>query len=43
LWGDNLLNRNDSNFKRRPITRVPLVFTTYVPPRTVGVDFKLDF
>jgi outer membrane receptor protein involved in Fe transport len=43
LWGDNLLSRDDSNFKRRPITRIPLVFTTYVPPRTVGVDFKLDF
>jgi iron complex outermembrane receptor protein len=43
LWGDNLLNRDDSNFKRRQITAVPLVFTTYVPPRTIGVDFKLDF
>jgi len=43
LWGDNLLGRDDSNFKRRPITAIPLVFTTYVPPRTLGVDFKLDF
>ena len=43
IYGDNLLNRDDSNFKRRPITLIPLVFTTYVPPRTVGVDFKYSF
>jgi outer membrane receptor protein involved in Fe transport len=43
VYGDNLLNRDDSNFKRRPISAIPLVFTTYVPPRTLGVDFKLNF
>ena len=43
LWGDNLLNRDDTSFKQRPISAIPLVFTTYVRPRTIGVDLKTTF
>ena len=43
LYGDNLLNRNESNFTSRPITAIPLFFTTTVPPRKVGVDSNYRF
>ena len=43
LWGDNLLNRDDTSFKQRPVTAIPLVFTTYLRPRTIGLDLKTTF
>lgn len=43
LYGDNLLNRADSVFKAPVVNTIPLVYTTYVRPRTVGLEYQTTF
>lgn len=43
LYGDNLLNRKDSVFKAPVVNTVPLIYTTYVRPRTVGIEYQTSF
>ena len=42
VFGDNLLNRNDTTMKQRVVNK-NLVLSTYVRPRTIGVEYKTDF
>ncbi len=43
LFADNLFDRADTTFRQRPITLIPLVYNTYVRPRTIGLELKADF
>lgn len=43
IFGDNLLNRDDTTFKLRGLDFIPLVFKTYVRPRTLGVEYSTNF
>jgi len=47
-WGlyafvTNLLNEDDTTYKLRPVAATPLTYTTYVRPRTIGVEATWDF
>jgi len=47
-WGlyafvTNLLNEDDTTYKLRPVSATPLTYTTYVRPRTIGVEATWDF
>lgn len=43
VYGDNLLNRTDTVFKAPVINNLPLVYNTYVRPRTIGVEYQTSF
>ncbi len=47
-WGlyafvTNLLNEKDTTYKLRPVAATPLTYTTYVRPRTIGVEATWNF
>ncbi|MCP4045890.1 MAG: TonB-dependent receptor [Gammaproteobacteria bacterium] len=47
-WGlyafvTNLLNEEDTTYKLRPVAATPLTYTTYVRPRTIGVEATWSF
>jgi hypothetical protein len=42
LYGDNLLNRSDTTLRQRQVG-VGLIYSVYVRPRTLGIEYKLDF
>ena len=47
-WGlyafvTNLLNEDDTTYKLRPVAATPLTYTTYVRPRTIGVEANWNF
>jgi len=47
-WGlyafvTNLLNEEDTTYKIRPVAATPLTYTTYVRPRTIGVEASWNF
>ena len=43
LYGDNLLDRNDTLAKYRPIGALPYLYTNYVRPRNFGIEYKGNF
>lgn len=47
-WGlyafvTNLFNEEDTTYKLRPVAATPLIYTTYVRPRTIGVEANWNF
>ena len=43
LFVTNLLNRDDTTFKIRPVSVTPLTYFTYVRPRTIGIEANWNF
>ncbi len=43
LYGDNLLDRNDTTANFKPIGALPYVFVNYVRPRNYGIEFRGKF
>jgi len=43
LYVTNLLNEEDTTFKSNPVAATPLTYTTYVRPRTIGVELTWDY
>lgn len=43
LYGNNLLDRDDSLAKYRPIGALPFVYVNYVRPRTFGIEYLGQF
>ena len=43
IYGDNLLDRDDTTAKYKPIGALPYVFINYVRPRTLGIEYKATF
>ncbi len=42
IYGDNLLNRNDTTIRQRQVG-VGLIYNVYVQPRTIGVEYSNSF
>lgn len=43
LYGDNLLDRDDTLAKYKPIGALPYVYVNYVRPRNFGIEFQGSF
>jgi outer membrane receptor protein involved in Fe transport len=44
LFGRNITGSEDTTFRRQPVQLLPeVVFSTYIPPRRVGVEFSYRF
>ena len=43
LFADNLFDEDSTTFKYNRVVAVPLTWTTYVRPRTLGIKFRKEF